>query len=98
MLKKTKFFIGISLLAQSFAFLTIFVILWAKKKSLSKTFLLVGLLGGITGTVLTYKTLREDKQFRAMMDAVDSLCDFDAVDPDEIEVQIDETAKEEDFE
>ena len=100
MLKKTKFFVGISLLVQSFAFLTVFVILWAKKKSLWKTFLIIGLAGGVAGTMMTYKAIKEDKQFKAMMAAVDTLCDYDDNydNYEDIEIVTDDTASEEDFE
>ncbi len=100
MLKKTKFFVGITLLVQSVTFLTIFVILWAKQKSLWRTFLIVGLAGGVAGTLLTYKAVKEDKQFKAMMAAVDNLCDYDdGYDmTDDVEILTDDTASEEDFE
>ncbi len=99
MLKKTKFFVGLTLLVQSLTFLTIFVILWAKQKSLWKTFLVIGLAGGVAGTLLTYKAVKEDKQFKAMMAAVDNLCDYDEDEADDgFEVMTDDTASEEDFE
>ncbi|MBQ4560788.1 MAG: hypothetical protein IJA55_00475 [Clostridia bacterium] len=99
MLKKTKFFVGITLLVQSVTFLTIFVILWAKQKSLWRTFLIVGLAGGVAGTLLTYKAVKEDKQFKAMMAAVDNLCDYeDAGEVDDFEIMTDDSATEEDFE
>ena len=100
MLKKTKFFIGLSLLVQSVTFLTIFVILWAKQKSLWRTFLIIGLAGGVAGTLLTYRAIKEDKQFKAMMAAVDNLCDYDEEyeDDDYFEIMTDDTASEEDFE
>ncbi|MBR5515072.1 MAG: hypothetical protein IKU52_02575 [Clostridia bacterium] len=99
MLKKTKLFAGIAFLVQSITFLTVFIVLWAKKKSISKTFLFIGLLGGITGTILTIQAVKEDKQFKNMLAAVDGLYDFDETDAaDEIEVLIDDTASEEDFE
>ena len=100
MLKKTKFFIGISLLAQSLAFIIIFIILWAKQKSLWRTFLIVGLAGGVAGVLLTYKTIKEDKQFKAMMAAVDTLCDYDTNydNEDDVVILTDDTASEEEFE
>ena len=99
MLKKTKFFVGITLLVQSLTFLTIFVILWAKQKSLWRTFLIVGLAGGVAGTLLTYKAVKEDKQFKAMMAAVDNLCDYDdEYSDDDFEIMTDDSASEEDFE
>ncbi|MBR6514690.1 MAG: hypothetical protein IKT46_07650 [Clostridia bacterium] len=98
MLKKTKFFVGIALLVQSFTFLIIFIVLLAKQKSLWKTFLIIGLAGGVAGTLLTYQALKEDKQFKAMMAAVDSLCDYDEDRDDDFEVMTDDTASEADFE
>lgn len=99
MLKKTKFFVGITLLVQSVTFLTIFVILWAKQKSLWRTFLIVGLAGGVAGTLLTYKAVKEDKQFKAMMAAVDNLCDYeDTGEVDDFEIMTDDSATEDDFE
>ncbi len=99
MLKKTKFFVGLTLLVQSLTFLTIFVILWAKQKSLWKTFLAIGLAGGVAGTLMTYKAIKEDKQFKAMMAAVDNLCDYDTdYSDDDFEIMTDDTASEEDFE
>ena len=99
MLKKTKFFVGITLLVQSLTFLTIFVILWAKQKSLWRTFLIVGLAGGVAGTLMTYKAVKEDKQFKAMMAAVDNLCDYDdEYSDDDFEIMTDDSASEEDFE
>ncbi len=98
MLKKTKFFIGISLLVQSFTCMVIFIILLAKKKSLYKTFLAIALAGGFAGVFMTYKYLKEDKQFKAMMAAVDSLCDFEDEYDEDIEILVDDTASEEDFE
>ena len=99
MLKKTKFFVGITLLVQSLTFLTMFVILWAKQKSLWKTFLVIGLAGGVAGTMLTYKAVKEDKQFKAMMAAVDNLCDYeDDYDDDDFVIMTDDSASEEDFE
>ena len=98
MLKKTKFCVRISLLVQSVTFLTLFVILWAKQKSLWRTFLIIGLAGGVAGTLLTYKAFKEDKQFKAMMAAVDSLCDYDEDYDDDFEIMTDDTATEEDFE
>ena len=99
MLKKTKFFVGITLLVQSVTFLTIFVILWAKQKSLWRTFLIIGLAGGVAGTLMTYRAIKEDKQFKAMMAAVDNLCDYeDDYDDDDFVIMTDDSASEEDFE
>lgn len=97
MFKRTKFFVGVSLLAQSISFLIAFVILAAKKKSIWKTFLAIGLAGGAAGTFLTVSSLRQDRKFRRVLEAVDDLCA-----PDEVceyePVPIDDTANESEFE
>lgn len=101
MLKKTKFFVGVTLLVQSLTFLTIFVILLIKNKSLWKTFLIVGLAGGAAGTLLVYNTVKDDKKFKAMMDAVDTLCDYDEEydeGAEDIYIPTDDSATEEEFE
>ena len=96
MLKRTRFFIGISLIVQSITFLVTFAVLAVKKKSLWKTFLAVGAAGGIAGVWLTVSALKQDKKFRRVLDAMDDLCAPDDVEhPD---VPVDETADESEFE
>ena len=49
--------------------------------------------------MLTYKAVKEDKQFKAMMAAVDNLCDYeDDYDDDDFVIMTDDSASEEDFE
>lgn len=97
MFKKTKFFVGIALLVQSLSCIVVFICLLAKKKSLWKTFLAIGLAGGLAGTYCTFSALKHDRKFKKVLEAVDDLCDYD--DEEEIpEVPVDDTASEAEFE
>lgn len=51
-LKRTKFLLGITLLAQAASYFMMFILLCTKKKSLSKAILTVALAGGIAGVCL----------------------------------------------
>lgn len=96
MIKKTKLYIGISLIVQSFTFFVMFCMLWRQKKSIANTFFGVGLIGSITGAVLVYKTVKEDKRFKNMLSAMEKLYG-DGGDID-ISIPIDDEATEDEFE
>ena len=99
MFKRTKFFVGVSLLAQSLSFIVACIVLAAKKKSIWKTVLAIGLAGGAAGTFLTVSALRSDRKFRRVLAAVDDLCAPDEDDEFVIEaVPVDDTANEAEFE
>ncbi len=98
MLKRTKFFIGLSLLAQSIGFIIIFIVLAVKKKSLWKTFFAAGLIGGLVGAVMTVSALMQDRKFRRVLEAVDDLCAPDDYVPSDVEIPVDDTADEAEFE
>ena len=55
MFKKSRLYIAIALLVQSIAFFVMFLILCAKKKSISAAFLAVAAMGGALGGYLLYK-------------------------------------------
>ncbi len=97
MFKRTKFFVGVSLLAQSLSFIIACIILAIKKKSIWKMVLAMGLAGGAAGSFLTISALRQDRKFRRVLEAVDDLCA-----PDEAyiieEVPVDDIANEAEFE
>ena len=94
MFKRTKFFIGVSLLAQSISFLIVFIVLAVKKKSLWKTFFAAGFVGGIIGAALTVSSLMQDRKFRRVLEAVDDLCAPDDYQPSDVEIPVDDTADE----
>ncbi len=97
MFKRTKFFVGVSLLAQSLSFIIACIILAIKKKSIWKMVLAIGVAGGVAGSLLTVSALRQDRKFRRVLEAVDDLCA-----PDEAyiieEVPVDDIADEAEFE
>ena len=95
MIKKTKLYIGISLIVQSFSFFVMFCMLWRQKKSIANTFFGVGLIGSIVGVVLVYKTIRQDKRFKNMISAMNKL--YDDSDND-FSVPVDDEASEDEFE
>ena len=55
MFKRCRLFVAISLLVQSCAFFIMFIILCAKKKSISAAFLAVSAMGAATGSYLLYQ-------------------------------------------
>ena len=55
MSRKTKFIIAICLIAQSFTSFVFSFVYAGRKKELSKTFLGIGILGGLGGAYLLYK-------------------------------------------
>ena len=73
-MKKAKFIIGISLIAQSVAFIVLFFILWGKKKSLAKTFAAISLAGGVAGTLFL---LSDAKDKKALCCCDNDFCEYD---------------------
>ena len=97
MIKKTKMYVGISLIVQSFTFFIMFFMLWRQRKSIANTFFGVGLIGSITGVGRVYKTIRQDKRFKKMISAMDKLYCGNG-DTDSFSVPVDDEATEDEFE
>ena len=74
-IKKSKFFLGIALMAQSVMCVTFFFALWRKKKSLANTFLAVGAAGGLWGAYLIYKNAKEMQREQKILSAMDAFCE-----------------------
>lgn len=55
MIKKTRLYVGISLVVQAFSFLFMFLILCTKKKSIAAAFLAVAAMNGVAGAYLLYQ-------------------------------------------
>ena len=55
MIKKTRLYVGISLVVQAFSFLIMFLILCTKKKSVAAAFLAVAAMQGAAGAYLLYQ-------------------------------------------
>ncbi|MBQ7499647.1 MAG: hypothetical protein IJT91_02005 [Clostridia bacterium] len=98
MIKKTKLYIGISLIVQSFTFFVMFFMLWRQKKSIANTFFGAGLIGSITGAVLIYKTIRQDKRFKKMIFAMDKFYHGDFDNDGDFSIPVDDEATEDEFE
>lgn len=62
MIKKTRFYVGISLVVQAFSFLIMFLILCTKKKSIAAAFLAVAAMEGVCGAYLLYQEKEENAQ------------------------------------
>ena len=98
MFKRTKFFVGISLLTQALTCICTFVVLAFKKKSLWKAFLALGAASGVAGGYLTISALKSDRKFKKVLKAVDELCAPDDEDYEPEAIPTDETACEDEFE
>ena len=62
MLKKTRLYVGISLIVQAFSCLIMFLILCTKKKSVASAFLAVAAMNGVAGAYLLYQHKSELKE------------------------------------
>lgn len=98
MLKKTGFIAGISLMLQGFTFLVLFILITARKKSLTAA--LVGLaaicFGG--GFLLARQELADELEAEKVADAVEYLSDLRHTDvPDRPAIPVDDTVNEEEF-
>ena len=101
MWKNSKFYIGLTMLAQSFSFLIAFFFVLSKKKNLANSMLGLAGLQGILGLFLIYKNERDERN------AMDALYDYSDDYEDEApvthardplsEVPMDSTATESDF-
>ncbi len=99
--KKTKFYIGITLVVQSITFLVLFIMLFSKKRSFAKAFLALAGVGGAMGAYLLCLERAENCE---EADDCDFDCDGDWIsEADEIPVEevvdipADETASEDEF-
>jgi len=77
MLKKTKFYVGISLLVQSFSFVVMFFALCKKKKDLASVILAIAAAGGAAGAVLLYLDAKDELKRRKITAARDACCGDD---------------------
>lgn len=112
-LKKSKLYIGITLIIQAISFVALFLITYSKKRSFATAFLAMGLIGGAVGAYLLYLQKLDDdidyeddfgdflkRDYSAHENFDDA--DFDTVDEpddnvDEIEIPIDESVDETEF-
>lgn len=111
--KKSKLYIGITLVIQAISFITLFILLYSKKRRYATAFFALGIIGGAVGVYLLYMQKLEDetdyeddfgdflkREYGADENFDDA--DFDTVDePDddvnEIVIPIDESVDETEF-
>lgn len=58
--KKSKLYIGITLVIQAISFITLFIMLYSKKSKYATAFLTLGIIGGAVGAYLLYMQKLED--------------------------------------
>ena len=81
MFKKTKLYVGVSLLVQAVTSLVMFFILLGKKKSIAGAFLALAAVSGAAGGYLIYDCKKEaDLDFNCL--DCDGDCDCDVCDDD----------------
>lgn len=101
MWKNSKFYIGLTMLVQSFSFLIAFFFVLSKKKNLANSILALSGIQGLLGMFLIYKNERDERN------AMDALYDYSDDYEDEApithardplaDVPVDSTATESDF-
>ena len=102
MLRKSRLFVGITLVVQAISFLCLFFILFAKKKSIAGAFLALSAAEGAAGTYLLYQ-LKEERKKARDAEYFDEIDEFDLDDsmisdePELMEIPVDESATEEEF-
>lgn len=100
MFKKTRFYVGLTLLVQSFTFFAMFIMLFTKKRSVTGALLAIASAGGIIGTYLIYRQL-SDSMSEQLKTAVEDLCDDSeepAAEPEpEVVIPVDDTVDENEF-
>ena len=74
--RKTKFIVGICLVAEAFTTLVLSLIYADRKKELSQALFGVGLISGIGGAYLLYKEYRESREEQFVCDG-DEWCSDD---------------------
>ena len=100
MLKKTRFYVGLTLIVQALTFIALSIVLFVKqKKNYAGLLLGFGAAGGIAGAVLIYKQIRRVIEDDRILEAMDELLDEeDDYRPyNRREVPVDDTANESEF-
>ncbi len=100
MLKKTKFYVGLTLIVQSLTFIALSIVLFTKqKKNYAGLLLGFGTASGIAGALMIYKQIRRVIEDDRILEAMDELLDEEENTRPYLrrEVPVDDTASEEEF-
>jgi len=107
-LKKTRFYIALSLIVQSVSYIALFIMLYSRKRSFATAFLAVGAIGGSIGSfILMLDKIEDGERFARIRNTKNAVIE-DAADVyeeeivvplkrEEIEIPVDETADETEF-
>jgi hypothetical protein len=92
MFKKTKLYVGVSLLVQAISAVFMFFILCGKKKSLAGAFMALATVCGVAGTYLLYDCKKDEELSFGYLDFDEDYdcCDCDSDDIDLLEQENDE--------
>ena len=84
MFKKTKLYVGVSLLVQAVSAVFMFFILWGRKKSISGAFMALATVCGVAGSYLLYDCKKDEELAFACLDFDEDYdcCDCDCCDGD----------------
>ena len=97
MLKRARLYVAISLLIQSMSFMIfVLIFLFKNKRNTAGAFCTMGIAGGIIGTIMLMKQLREEFQDKDILAAIDDLCDSKK-ETVYVEIPVDDTADESEF-
>ncbi len=92
MFKKTKLFVGVSLIVQAFSAIVMFFILIGKKKSIAGAFLALAAISGAAGGYLLYDCKQEEDELSfGCLDCEEDYdcCDCDCCECDDDEMDVD---------
>jgi len=81
MLRKSKFVLAVILMAQALTFITLFVVMYFKKRDLPRVFLALAGAGSIAGMMLLLSEQEDRRRDRRQL-MMDACCDFDDDDDD----------------
>ena len=96
LIKQTRFYIAISLMIQmvSSIFMVIFF-LYKNKKNTAAAFSALSLASGI-GSLIMLSRLSREQRGKSLLETIDELC-FECPEDSDLEIPVDETACEEEF-
>ena len=85
MFKKTKLYVGVSLLVEAVTSIVMFFILLGKKKSIAGAFLALAAVSGAAGGYLLYDCKKDEELEFGCLDC-DGDCDCDGCDEDDLDL------------
>lgn len=100
MLKRTKFYAGVSLLVQSVTFLVMVIIfLFKNKKNTAGVFMAIALASGVAGSLLMARQIKEEREEDELLDAIDGIYteEPEYIPHDHPDIPVDDTADETEF-